>query len=473
MKKEASDTVAAVSRVIAEYTISGCINNIMSALQTPALSTAKIGDDEGRHLDFVSAQYPPEHILENNAENVKKISDLEKILSKKNNDLHTLISDNEAKQAEIDSLKIQLRSTENADGLTTTEINSLKDKINELTKENYYSTEEITKLTKQLAEQNSVSTSSPSFSFAVGDKVLGNFAGEGDWFSGTISRCGEGGMYDILYDDGDTELGVDPSRVKLNALKEDKIRLANTEKEFEDLKLKLQNTENKLLEANLKLQNLEASTHSNDLSVKVIEAELLENKTLTEKMRTKNQKDMAEKDASLASQEVTISQLRKLVSDLKGSKDELESQLSEMKSDPTLNAKIEKLQAITRGFNARARVKRTKMHRDAQKSGVLVATKHTTQGESGWYCAPDGSLYYFVLDADEWILTCGPITREAFEETVLNLKPKKVSSAGYLKVSNFDLVTQSVDQPGDLYMSTSTWKLYFAVSVDHLVTENR
>jgi chromosome segregation ATPase len=186
-----------------------------------------------------------------------------------------------------------------------------------------------------------------------------------------------------------------------------------------------------------------------------------------------NLQTLKERDLTIKDNEIVIVQLKKLVSDLKGSKDQLQMQLDELKTDPQLNSKIEKIQAITRGFNARQRVKRTKMHKDAQTSGVLVATKHTTQGESGWYCAPDGSLYYFVLDGDDWILTCGPVTREAFEEAVSNLKPKKNSSAGYLKISNFDLVTQTVDQPGDLYMSTSTWRLYFAVAVDHLVTENR
>lgn len=56
------------------------------------------------------------------------------------------------------------------------------------------------------------------------------------------------------------------------------------------------------------------------------------------------------------------------------------------------------LQALARGYNARASTKRLKIHQAAKVSGVLVALKHTVQGESGWYCGPDGSLYYFVLD---------------------------------------------------------------------------
>ena len=481
-KKDAAETVAAVSRVIAEYTVMRCVNDVTTALRPSPPAARAATTDVDLEMSFVSAQYA----VGSNEEDIQKIRELETLLSKKNNDIHALLSGSEAKQAEtqavisqleveVQSLKSQLLSADAAGDKASSEVNILKDKINELTKANYYSTEEVAKLTQELAEQEGKVVKSNSF--AVGDKVVGNHNGNGEWFPGSISKCGDNGMYDIVYDDGDSEQGVDASRVKTRPEgsfpADGGIQLANTEKELQEVKDRLQRVEKELLEETSKLQNAEARAHSNELSAKVVAAELEENKTLVDKLNTNNRRNMEAKDASLASQESTIAQLRKLVSDLKGSKDELEDQLKEMKADPTLNAKIEKLQAITRGFNARARVKRTKMHRDAQTSGVLVATKHTAQGDSGWYCAPDGSLYYFVLDAEEWILTCGPITREAFEDTVLNLKPKKVSSAGYLKVSNFDLVTQTVDQPGDLYMSTSTWKLYFAVSVDHLVTENR
>jgi predicted RNase H-like nuclease (RuvC/YqgF family) len=396
VKKDATELVGAVAKVIAEYTVTGCIHDVISALHPP----------EG-YADFISAQYastPREAAAggeRGDAEESAKIQELEALVAKRSSDIYALVADSEAKEGEIQQLKGKLQSAEAAEAKSATEIETLKTKINELTKDNYYSTAEVTKLTQQLEEQKS--------RVAV-----------------------------------DSELTV---------------RAHESEKELSDMQMKL--------------HGLEAAAQTNILTIKALETELTEKKALIAKMNATNIQNNKEKEAHFQSQETTITHLRKLVSDLKGTKDELESQLNELKEDPTLNAKIEKLQAITRGFNARARAKRTKMHKDAQTSGVLVATKHTTQGESGWYCAPDGSLYYFVLDADEWILTCGPITREAFEETIQNLKPKKVSSAGYLKVSDFDLVTQTVDQPGDLYMSTSTWKLYFAVSVDHLVTENR
>ena len=50
--------------------------------------------------------------------------------------------------------------------------------------------------------------------FAEGDKVLGNFNGEGEWYPGVVSKCVDGGLYSITYDDGDAEENVDASRVK-------------------------------------------------------------------------------------------------------------------------------------------------------------------------------------------------------------------------------------------------------------------
>lgn len=53
--------------------------------------------------------------------------------------------------------------------------------------------------------------------YAVGDLVLGNFAGEGDFFSGVVrakKRSGDKMLYEILYDDGDTESGVEAVYLK-------------------------------------------------------------------------------------------------------------------------------------------------------------------------------------------------------------------------------------------------------------------
>jgi len=413
VKKNATEVVGAVAYVIAEYTVNQCLHQVATVVNGNQVSARHHNSANIIHENpFETAQYE----TRSSDEDLRKIKDLEALLSKKNDNIHGLVVAAEASEAEIRVLKNKLSSGEEEAAKAVTESNNLKDKINELTKENYYANEEVSKLTDEL-KATKAELEQKSSSVAV----------------------------------------MPSTATVVSAADEERLRSANAEVE----------------ELRAQVQSLEAAAHSSDLSAKVLSGELAEKNSLIDDMSSQHQAAIKANNAELESKEVTIIQLRKLVSDLKGSKDELESQLNELKEDPTLTAKIEKLQAITRGFNARNRVKRTRMHRDAKTSGVLVATKHTNQGDSGWYCAPDGSLYYFVLDAEEWILTCGPITREAFEETVMNLKPKTVSSPGYLKVSNFDLVTQTVDQPGELYMSTSNWKLYFAVSVDHLVTDNR
>ena len=49
--------------------------------------------------------------------------------------------------------------------------------------------------------------------FAVGQKVEANFEGEGEWFAGVVDKV-EDGRYDITYDDGDEEFGVEAARVR-------------------------------------------------------------------------------------------------------------------------------------------------------------------------------------------------------------------------------------------------------------------
>jgi len=50
--------------------------------------------------------------------------------------------------------------------------------------------------------------------FQVGTKVTANYCGQGSWFAGTISRVGGGGVFDIAYNDGDTEQNVPSSRIR-------------------------------------------------------------------------------------------------------------------------------------------------------------------------------------------------------------------------------------------------------------------
>ena len=49
--------------------------------------------------------------------------------------------------------------------------------------------------------------------FAVGQRVEANFENEGEWFAGVVDKV-EDGRYDITYDDGDEEFGVEAARVR-------------------------------------------------------------------------------------------------------------------------------------------------------------------------------------------------------------------------------------------------------------------
>lgn len=116
-------------------------------------------------------------------------------------------------------------------------------------------------------------------------------------------------------------------------------------------------------------------------------------------------------------------------------------------------------------------------------------------GESGWYCGPDGALYYFVLDEvrfsitiyiefklflsqGQWLLTCGPISREQLDGAVnvpsaVSQQSKQNPGNKYLKNCSFDLAAQAVDFQGDVFISPTTWKLYFVISVDTLMIDSK
>ena len=51
----------------------------------------------------------------------------------------------------------------------------------------------------------------------------------------------------------------------------------------------------------------------------------------------------------------------------------------------------------------------------------------THQGDSGWYCAPDGQIYYFVQKNAEWIQVVGPLTPKEYELERLNINIKQRS----------------------------------------------
>ena len=55
---------------------------------------------------------------------------------------------------------------------------------------------------------------STSQGFKVGDRVEANYAGEGDFFPGTISKVNSDGTYDLAYDDGDAETEVEAKLIR-------------------------------------------------------------------------------------------------------------------------------------------------------------------------------------------------------------------------------------------------------------------
>ena len=132
---------------------------------------------------------------------------------------------------------------------------------------------------------------------------------------------------------------------------------------------------------------------------------------------------------------------------------------------------IVKFQAAIRGYIGRARVLRTRNVLSAKQSGVLIAMKHTIQGESGWYLAPNGSVFYFVLDNGDWINSAGPIDLESFEAMILDSKRKnRISRPGVLVKCPFNLSIEHEDIRGDIYMANNQGaKVFVAVPVENLV----
>jgi len=72
--------------------------------------------------------------------------------------------------------------------------------------------------------------------FEEGDKVEARFRGRSKWFPGRIKRVNRNGSYDIKYEDGDTEEGVDPSMVrKPGGIEDDSPRKSNDKKSKADV----------------------------------------------------------------------------------------------------------------------------------------------------------------------------------------------------------------------------------------------
>ncbi len=181
---------------------------------------------------------------------------------------------------------------------------------------------------------------------------------------------------------------------------------------------------------------------------------------------------------------------------------------------PLCTLGIIKLQAAVRAFVVRSRNKQKAKFERATTDGVLTALKGTKQGHSGWYRAPDGKVYYFILKDEEWVMTAGPLsmtnyhelfyspydlpyqkgdkispigtpTSSAKKEIATNRPQRKTLREGKRKGRQSVIGTThsrtllrramcelQVEHPflhGDLFVDKTTKSLYMAVSVDQLV----
>lgn len=83
---------------------------------------------------------------------------------------------------------------------------------------------------------------------------------------------------------------------------------------------------------------------------------------------------------------------------------------------------------------------------------------------------PNGSVFYFVLDNGEWVLTSGPIKLEAYEAATQDTRRKnRQEYPGMLVKCPFDLSIEHEEYPGDIYISNKNFKLFIAVPVDDLI----
>ena len=128
------------------------------------------------------------------------------------------------------------------------------------------------------------------------------------------------------------------------------------------------------------------------------------------------------KEQALREEQLRTASLQRELGDVKLEMEELKrSPRAPGSITPRTSIRVSKLQAVARGFLHRMRQHRTRVHHAALSAGVLFAMKNTVQGmfylikciihlvlnltynvifsgETGWYCAPDGSIYYFVLE---------------------------------------------------------------------------
>ena len=76
-----------------------------------------------------------------------------------------------------------------------------------------------------------------------------------------------------------------------------------------------------------------------------------------------------------------------------------------------------RMQKLVRSFLARRRAKHALFEAEAKAKGLLVACEGTKQGETGWYRAND-QMFYFCVDESEFVMLCGPVSKELYAVAV-------------------------------------------------------
>ncbi len=175
------------------------------------------------------------------------------------------------------------------------------------------------------------------------------------------------------------------------------------------------------------------------------------------------------------------------------------------------------VQAYVRRFLVNSRMRRKNMHEQASKKKLLIAMPGSTQGQNGWYLAPDGGIYYFVMQRNEWIMAAGPLNEKEYhsllDTSIRVVKPGKYHENSFVSSSEsnrktiryangnsvaqgrktfrqqallpvgskydakgpallkckFDLSVERADIEGKVYIDKKTKKLFVAVSVDKMV----
>ena len=131
--------------------------------------------------------------------------------------------------------------------------------------------------------------------------------------------------------------------------------------------------------------------------------------------------------------------------------EDIQGVMSTERSSPVQHRRISVIQGLFRRASAKRELQTRRNAALASQYGILLATDTARQGEMGWYIAPDGSHYYFVIVEGRWIPVCGPLSQDAYESMakfhrILSMKREAVDS----RISCQSTTTQLISAPSDL-----------------------